>query len=165
MLPGVTFTISASRRLTPSPLGSHVRARNPQRAQSKGFLPSGHVLLTRLFMVPTAQPQICAASSYEKPEAPTRMRASRCSAPSKSSALRNSTSRCFICSGSETSDSAYDPSVSSTSRRRFRYSERKRLRKIVNNQAGTLVRARLPAHRRHAEGHPDRPARPQHRGS
>src|ERR1700685_3575805 len=33
--------------------------------------------LTRLLMVPTAQPQIAAASSYENPDAPTRINASR----------------------------------------------------------------------------------------
>jgi hypothetical protein len=63
--------------------------------------------LTRLLMVPTAHPQICAASSYENPEAPTKISDSRCSDGSIFSALRNSTisSRLF-CSGSEVSVSA-----------------------------------------------------------
>ena len=56
------------------------------------------------------------------------------------SALRNSsTSRWLDCSGSDTSESAYEPSESSTSRRRFRYSDRNRFRKIVNSQADILV--------------------------
>ena len=41
---------------------------------------------TRLLIVPTAQPQIAAASSYEKPDAPTRIRASRWSEGSFASA-------------------------------------------------------------------------------
>src|SRR3984893_19228304 len=65
---------------------------------------------------------------------------SRCSGGSILSASRNSpTSSRLFWSGNEVRDSAYDPSASSTSRRRLRYSERNRLRKIVNTQAGMLV--------------------------
>src|SRR5215475_3153925 len=68
------------------------------------------------------------------------MRDSRCSGGNIFNASRNSSisSRLF-CSGSEVSCSAYDPSGSSTSRRRLRYSERNRLRRIVNSHADILV--------------------------
>src|SRR5262249_27310808 len=95
---------------------------------------------TRLLMVPTAHPQIRAASSYEKPDAPTSISASRCSGGSDLRASRNSLiSRRVLCSGEKGSCSAYVPSTSSTSRRRLRYSERNRLRRMVNSHADILV--------------------------
>src|ERR1700738_2268668 len=65
---------------------------------------------------------------------------SRCSGGSILSASRNSpiSSRLFW-SGNEVRDSAYEPSASSTSRRRLRYSERNRLRRIVKSQADMFV--------------------------
>src|SRR4029453_9486086 len=64
--------------------------------------------LTRDLMVPTAHPQIPAASSYEKPEAPTRISASRWSAGSCASASRNSLNSTWpYCSGCDLAESAW----------------------------------------------------------
>src|ERR1700730_17520548 len=95
---------------------------------------------TRLLIVPTAVSQIAAASSYEKPDAPTRSRASRWTDGSLASASRNSSnSTRLCCSGGDFRLSRYLPSVSWTSRRRFRYSDRNRLRRMVSSQAHMFV--------------------------
>src|SRR6202140_3898660 len=68
------------------------------------------------------------------------MSASRWSDGSFASAARNSSNSTRpVCSGCDFSVSAYRPSASSTSRRRLRYSERNRLRRMVNSHAGMLV--------------------------
>ena len=101
--------------------------------------------LTRLLMVPTAQLQISAASSYENPEAPTRISASRWSPGSSAMAcLQFARIRCApLLSGCDFRELRVAcRRRSSTSRRPLRYSERKWLRRIVNSQAGRLVPGR-----------------------
>ena len=53
--------------------------------------------LTRLLIVPTGVSQMAAASSWEKPDAPTRMSASRWPGGSAASALRTSSNSSWLC--------------------------------------------------------------------